>query len=88
MRERVSAFVKLLVGNPRDSRYGLAWAVLALAIVLVIFLAMQLWIDCAIVAAFLGVCAFVMGYPSALSPDMRKELDDAMKEIEDEEDGG
>lgn len=77
---RIGAVAKLLT-NRRDPNYLLAWGVLACAIVLVIFLAMQLWIDSAIAAAAVGFCLFFMRYPRFPS------LDEIEKEFDDEEGG-
>ena len=72
---RPFALAKLLTGNPRNPNYLLAWGVLTFAILLVVFLAMQLWVDCAIVAAFLGVNLLFMGFPR-IPPELMKELED------------
>ena len=68
------AWAKAFV-NPRNSSYGLAWGVLVLAILVVIFLSMELWLDVAITATFLGICVFFLRYPR-IPPDLMKELED------------
>ena len=59
----VSAFAKILFGNPRNPNYLLAWAVLTFAILVIVFLAMELWTDLAIVAGALCVSALLMLCP-------------------------
>lgn len=44
------------LANPRDrASYSLSWFILSVAVTLVVFLAMRLWVDSAIAAAFLAL---------------------------------
>ena len=58
MPTSLKALVELLRWNPRQpNTYYYAWATLALAIAVITFLAMQLWLDVVIVGVGLVICA-------------------------------
>ena len=74
---RLVGLVKLLRWNPRDpGTYLSAWATLTMAILVVVFLAMQLWVDVAIVSVFFVISAFFTWLPSPTGDEDEDEDED------------